>query len=63
MSADGGQVALIHPIVMLAIGVSRLDNQIMGSGILIAGLNVLGIVAGSMSMSAALHVIAPKAPH
>lgn len=56
-------VALIPPIVMLAIGVSRLDNQIMGSGVLIAGLNVLGIVAGSMAMSAALHVITPKAPN
>ncbi len=55
-------VALIPPIVMLAIGISRLDNQVMGSGILIAGLNVLGIIAGSMAMSAVLHVIAPKAP-
>ncbi len=53
-------VALLPPIVMLAIGVSRLDEHIIRSGALIAGLNILGIVAGSVLMVGVLHAIAPK---
>lgn len=51
-------VALLPPIVMLAIGISRLDDHIMRSGALIAGLNILGIVGGSIFMIGALRTIA-----